>query len=67
MICDKVFVVARGKCSLSYRYRSDGSISVDLHIARNRQDTEFETITIVAYDPSDLEPLFGHLPSHEED
>ena len=63
MICSKVITIARGKCALNYSHSSDGSISVTLTIARNKQGTLVsEEITIVAEDPSDLEPLFGYLP-----
>lgn len=65
MICDNVFTIARGKCELDYSHRPDGSISVTLTIARAWHSANFETITIVAEDPSDLEPLFGYLPEKE--
>jgi len=67
MICAnaKVYTSAGGKCALNYRHWEDGSISVTLRIARNRQGTSVEEVTIWAEDPADLEPLFGYLPKQE--
>ena len=62
----KVSTSAGGKCALNYRHWEDGSISVTLQIAQNRQGTSVEEVTIWAEDPADLETLFGYLPKKED-
>jgi hypothetical protein len=63
MVRAKVITIARGKCALNYSHRPGGSGSVTLTIP---QGTSVEEVTILAQDPSDLEPLFGYLPENED-